>query len=290
MEVEITSLSKNFGRIHALKSVTLRLSGNGLITFLGANGAGKTTLFKIMTSIVRPSSGIVKINGIDVNSDPKRVLSMVGSLVEQPEFYPYLTGKELLEFTGKVRGSWGKDLESEIERVSKLMKVSEYLDRKCGGYSRGMKQRLGVAVAMIGNPKLLILDEPTFGMDPIGMLETKNALERMKKEDDKLILMSTHLLDEARELSDRTIILKDGTVKYDSNGADVKVLVRVIGNVDTSHEYKTGRIIESGEEYSIFEVYERDGIPEFNRELLSSNSRVKYIRPDDRLEKEFISE
>ena len=98
MEIEISSLSKNYGKVQALRNINLKISGNGLVTFLGANGAGKTTLFKILTSIVRPSSGYVRVNGINIDSDPRKVLSNLGSLVEEPEFYPYLTGREVLEF------------------------------------------------------------------------------------------------------------------------------------------------------------------------------------------------
>jgi ABC-2 type transport system ATP-binding protein len=290
MEVEISSLSKNYGKIQALKNVSLLIEGNGLVTFLGANGAGKTTLFKILTSIVRPSSGSINVNGVNVDSNPRKVLSNIGSLVEEPEFYPYLTGRELLEFTAKIRGESSRDLKEEVERVSRLTDISGYLERKSGEYSRGMKQRLGVAVALVGNPELLVLDEPTFGMDPKGMLEMRKVLRDMKKDKDRLIIMSTHLLEEARALSDRTIILKKGEIKYDSQGTDRKSLVRVTGTIDPSHDFKYGRIIEIGEGYYIFDVFDRNRIPEFNRELLSSGSSIMYISSADELEKEFTKD
>ncbi|MCL4447133.1 MAG: ABC transporter ATP-binding protein [Thermoplasmatales archaeon] len=290
MEVEISSLSKNYGKIQALKNVSLLIEGNGLVTFLGANGAGKTTLFKILTSIVRPSSGSINVNGVNVDSNPRKVLSNIGSLVEEPEFYPYLTGRELLEFTAKIRGESSRDLKEEVERVSRLTDISGYLERKSGEYSRGMKQRLGVAVALVGNPELLVLDEPTFGMDPKGMLEMRKVLRDMKKDKDRLIIMSTHLLEEARALSDRTIILKKGEIKYDSQGTDRKSLVRVTGTIDPSHDFKYGRIIEIGEGYYIFDVFDRNKIPEFNRELLSSGSSIMYISSADELEKEFTKD
>ncbi len=290
MEIEISSLSKNYGRIEALKDVNLSISGEGLVSVLGANGAGKTTLFKILTSINRPSSGSVSINGINVDSEPKRVLSITGSLVEQPEFYPYLTGAELLEFTGRIRNVGKRDLQAEIERVAKLTGISDYINRKSGGYSRGMKQRLGVAVALIGNPKLLVLDEPTFGMDPRGMLETKILLKNIKREGDRLIIMSTHLLDEARELSDRIVVLKGGMIRYDSNMANAGTLVRVTGKVNRSFDFKLGRLIESGDGYAVFELSSREKLPEFNRELISSGSDIMYINAADNLEKEFLSD
>ncbi|MGC8562945.1 MAG: ABC transporter ATP-binding protein [Thermoplasmata archaeon] len=290
MEIEISSLSKNYGKIQALKNVNLKISGNGLVTFLGANGAGKTTLFKILTSIVRPSSGFIKVNGMSIDSDPQKVLSNLGSLVEEPEFYPYLTGREILEFTARIRGIGNRDLEEEIERVSRLIDISEYLNRKCGQYSRGMKQRLGVAVALVGNPGLLVLDEPTFGMDPLGMLEMRRVLKEMKKDKDKLIIMSTHLLEEARDLSDRTIIVKRGEIKYDSDRSERKAFIKVTGVINTNYKFQNGKITESGDGYGVFEIYDRDSIPEFNNELLSSGSKVLYINPADDLEKEFTKD
>lgn len=290
MEIEISSLSKNYGKIQALKDVNLKINGSGLVTFLGANGAGKTTLFKILTSIVRPSSGYVKVNGMDIDTDPRKVLSNLGSLVEEPEFYPYLTGREILEFTARVRGVGKRDMEGEVERVSKLIGISEYLNRKCGQYSRGMKQRLGVAVALVGNPALLVLDEPTFGMDPLGMLEMRKILKEMKKDKDRLIIMSTHLLDEAREISDRTIIVKSGEIRYDSETSERKLLVKVTGDVNTDHEFKYGRVTETGEGYCVFEIYDKNRLPEFNTELLSSGSKVLYINSADDLEKEFTKD
>ncbi len=287
MEIEISSLSKSYGKISALKNINLRIEGNGLVMFLGSNGAGKTTLFKILTSIVRPSSGTVRVDGVSVDSDPKKVLSKIGSLVEEPEFYPYLTGKELLEFTARIRGVKGRDVEEELERVSRLTDISDYIGRKSGEYSRGMKQRLGVAVAMVGNPGILILDEPTFGMDPGGMLEMRKVLKGMKMEGGRLIIMSTHLLEEARELADRTIILNKGVVSYDSGRKDGRVLVKVTGIIDPSFKPSNGTLVESGEGYSTFELSDKEFIPDFNRELMKSNSRIVYINPADELEKEF---
>ncbi len=290
MEVEISSLSKRYGNVEALRNVSLRIEGNVIVTFLGANGAGKTTLFKILTSIVRPSSGWVKVNGVSVDSDPRKVLSIMGALVEQPEFYPYLTGRELLEFTGRIRGIRGRDLEEEIDRVARMTGIGEYMDRKSGGYSRGMKQRLGVAVAFIGDPSLLVLDEPTFGMDPKGMIETKRMLKEMKKDQGRLIIMSTHLLDEARELSDRIIILKRGEVKYDSRRSNGKPLIRVVGMIPMDKEFRNGKLVEVGDGYYVFEVEEKGKIPDFNRELIASDSRIEYISSADDLEKEFLKD
>jgi ABC-2 type transport system ATP-binding protein len=290
MEINLESVTKRYGRIEALKGISLEIKGSGLVSILGSNGAGKTTLFKVITSIAKPTSGRILVDDIDVNLDPKKVLSRMGSLVEQPEFYTYLTGRELIEFTAQVKGLRGAYLRDEVRRVSELMGISEYIDRRSGGYSRGMKQRLGVAVALVGDPEILILDEPTFGMDPRGMLETRNMLKKIKAEKDKLIIMSTHLLDEARELSDRIVVLRRGEIKFDSlNSANIS-MVKVVGKVDNGLSNRYAKLIETGEGYAIFELYDRSKLPEFNRELLLSDSKIEFIIPADSLENQFLKE
>ncbi|MGC8645529.1 MAG: ABC transporter ATP-binding protein [Thermoplasmata archaeon] len=283
--IEISSLSKNFGEIVALKDVNLEIAEPGITTFLGENGAGKTTLFKILTGMVRPSRGKVLVNGIDIQSQTKKVLSLIGSLVEQPEFYPYLTGRELLEFTGKMRGLRGNDLEGEVERVSKMMSMDEYLDRTSGSYSRGMKQRLGVAVAMIGDPKIIILDEPTFGMDPRGIIETRRMLKKMRDEGDKFILMSTHLLEEARELSSRIVILKRGEIRFDSSRPFDEDLVKIVGDIRVPKDIES-RVVERGSDYVLLKADEDTS--QIISYLISQGSRIRYIFPSDRLEEHFL--
>ncbi|MEM0128176.1 MAG: ABC transporter ATP-binding protein [Thermoplasmatales archaeon] len=285
--IAISSLSKNFGQIKALNNVTLKIDEPGLTCFLGENGAGKTTLFKIITGIVRASGGSVSVNGIDVQSQPKKALLLMGSLVEQPEFYPYLTGKELLEFTGKIRGLKGRELETEIERVTKMMSIGEYLNRKSGSYSRGMKQRLGVAVAMIGDPEILVLDEPTFGMDPRGIIEMRKILKDMRDGREKFILMSTHLLEEARELSSRIIILKRGEVKFDATSPFGKRFVRVVGEINVPEQLK-GRVVENGVDYVVLDV-EEDATPLISS-LINNGSTIRYVLPYDRLEEHFLKD
>jgi ABC-2 type transport system ATP-binding protein len=285
--IKISSVSKSFGQIIALRNVTLEINVPGLTVFLGENGAGKTTLFKILTGMLRPSSGKVLINGIDIQSETKKALSLIGSLVEQPEFYPYLTGRELLEFTGKTRGLIGSSLNDEIERVCELLEMKDYIDRKSGSYSRGMKQRLGVAVAMIGDPEVLILDEPTFGMDPRGIIEMRKTLLKMRDEGRKYIIMSTHLLEEARELSSRIIILKHGEVKLDSPNPFYSNIVKIVGDVKVPSSMES-KVVEKGKDYILISIDNGD-TSSIISDLIFQGSNIRYVLPYDRLEEYFIS-
>ena len=222
--ISLKSVSRTFGRVTALSGVSLDVE-RGCTGILGPNGSGKTTLMKILTGLLRPDSGEAYINDIPVAKDPKKAMKYVGSLIEQPEFYTYLTGMETLEFVCRIRGLSPNATRQEISRISQLTGCRDYLDRRTGGYSRGMKQRLGLSIALAGDPEILILDEPTFGLDPRGMREIGELIKEIKKE--RTVLFSTHIISEARELCDRVIIMEKGTQKYDSSLDENRGIIRV---------------------------------------------------------------
>ncbi len=224
--IEAINISKNFGSVHALKDVDLEIS-DGCTVILGPNGSGKTTFMKILTRMMRPSSGLVKIDGEPLEENFVKSLGMIGSLVEQPEFYTYLTGREIMEFVCRIRNIPKNSVNDEIKRVSDLCGISSYSNRKSGTYSRGMKQRLGLAVSMISSPDILILDEPTFGLDPRGIVEMRNIIKNYSREEGKIVLLSTHMINEAVELSNRILILYMGVIRYDSMNGDDKRVIRV---------------------------------------------------------------
>lgn len=211
--IKLEGITKRFGQLKALDGISFDIDGPGCIGILGPNGAGKTTMLKILTNIVKPSKGIAKVNGISVSEYPEKALASVGALVEQPEFYPYLTAREILSFVVKIK--MAKDEKDEIRRVSELTSITGYLDRKAGEFSRGMKQRLGIAVALVGDPDVLILDEPTFGLDPSGMKQVRDIIKEINAKREKIIILSTHLIYEAQEVCDRIIIVNRGNIGYD---------------------------------------------------------------------------
>lgn len=222
--ISLQGISKHFGPIKALNGITFNVDGPGCIGILGPNGAGKTTMLKILTNIVKPTSGVAKVNGVSVSEYPEKALARVGALVEQPEFYPYLTAREILSFVMKIK--MVKNEKEEIQRVSELTSIGGYLDRKAGEFSRGMKQRLGLAVALVGDPNVLILDEPTFGLDPSGMKRVRDIIKDINAKGDKIIILSTHLIYEAQEVCDRIMIVNKGNIGYDLNN-DIADHVRI---------------------------------------------------------------
>jgi ABC-2 type transport system ATP-binding protein len=225
--IEIENLTKSFGQIHAVDDLTLEVPRNHTVGFLGPNGAGKTTTIKILTSLISSTSGTAKLNGVDVVTNPKQALSHVGAVVETPEFYPYLTPVETLAYLGKLRGMSTRDISSRSREVLDEVKMTEWRDTRIGKFSKGMKQRLAIAQALLHEPEILILDEPTSGLDPRGMVEVREIIKSLKK-DDYTIFMSSHLLGEVQEVCDNAALIDHGKLLVYDSIENLKTLTKVV--------------------------------------------------------------
>jgi ABC-2 type transport system ATP-binding protein len=207
--IVIEGLVKDFNGFRAVDSLDLKVQRNNFLGFLGPNGAGKTTTIKILTNLLKTTSGQAFLNGVDVVRSPKEALSCVGAVVETPEFYPYLTPKETLEFLGSLRGMTKEEIKSKSDELLETVKLSEVINKRIGEFSKGMKQRLAIAQALLHEPSVLILDEPTSGLDPRGMVEVREILNELKK-GDYTIFMSSHLLNEVQEICDYVALIDRG--------------------------------------------------------------------------------
>lgn len=292
VSVEIKSLTKHYGSLVALDSISIDIEGPMVLGILGPNGAGKTTMLKLITGILRPTSGEVLVNGRSVRDEPKKVLMDVGSLIEQPEFYPYLTGYESLRFVCRIRGMAADKCDDEIARVSKLTSTTKYLHRRTGNYSRGMKQRLGIAAALICDPKILVLDEPTTGLDPKGMKEIREIIRKISFDGEHIVMLSTHLLNEAREVCDRVTIINNGKLSYDSS--DLKdsktITVKLTGDF-RSLGMNDPSISEYRSEGDRLIIRKMDGYQNHDviRYLIESGFQVQEVYAYDNLENRYVS-
>jgi len=288
--IDIKGISKNYGSIAALKNVNLSLNSNGCIGLLGPNGAGKTTLMKLITNIIKPSTGEVLINGTNVSADPSIALRTVGSIIEQPEFYTYLTAYETMMFVCRIKGGTKEFCSSEIDRVSNITEVKNFLNRKTGTYSRGMKQRLALAVALINNPDVIILDEPTFGLDPRGMADIRRTLNKIREERRSIILLSTHLISEVKELCDRVIIIDEGSIVYDSDLDDVKKSLRIRFYEPVSSDF-TGKdsLIEDEGKTAIFSVERDTPNNVLIQDLVSRGAKIRDVEESSGIEEKYLS-
>lgn len=280
MDIKLKGVEKYYGNFKALGKIDLEINNPGIITILGPNGAGKTTLLKVITGLSRPRKGKVEINGMDIYQDRKKILQEMGILIEQPEFYTYIKGREILSFSGALKGLSGRELDSEISRVSRATGCDSFLDLKVGKYSRGMKQRLGIAASLIGDPEIIILDEPTFGIDPIGSLEIRELIRGLNSRKEKIIIFTTHIIEEAIKLSNRIIILNNGIIEYDASNNDETELLKVTGTIGNIPDGYKHRVV-SDSEY-IFEV-KIDEIPEFNR-IITAAGNISYIERTSEVE------
>jgi ABC-2 type transport system ATP-binding protein len=202
-------LSKYYGKLLALNSLNLKIETGRCVGFLGPNGAGKSTTIKILCSFIRPSSGKAYVNGFDAIREPVEALANVGALVETPEFYSYLTPSEVLGYLGGLRGMESNALAQRIREVMETVKLSDWLKVRIGKFSRGMKQRLGIAQSLLHNPPILLLDEPSLGLDPRGMAETREIIRDIVKQG-KTIFLASHLLREVQEVCDSIALIDKG--------------------------------------------------------------------------------
>ncbi|MFT6068836.1 MAG: ABC-2 type transport system ATP-binding protein [Bacteriovoracaceae bacterium] len=211
----------------ALDEISFELKPGNIVGFLGANGAGKTTAIKILLEFIKPSSGSVVYHET-LGKEHKEIYKNIGYLPERPYFYPDLTGRELLNYVGQINSMSGHLIKSESKKWSEFLKIDFALDRKLRFYSKGMLQRIGFVSALIKDPKLLILDEPLAGLDPMGRKEFKDVMNLLVKEG-KTIFFSSHILNDVEEVSEEVVILKSGKVIY--SGSSLELIKTKSNNV-----------------------------------------------------------
>lgn len=209
--IEVQSLSKSYGNFLAVNNISFKVDSGEILGILGPNGAGKTTTLKMITGFVEPSQGKVLVEGIDLSRDPIQAKSKMSYLGEVPPLYPDMTVKDYLKFVADLRGLNAADEVSEVKRVIELLHLEAVESQTIEYLSKGFKQRVGIAQALIGHPKVVVLDEPTVGLDPLQMLEMRQILVGLKR--DHTVLFSSHLLSEVQALCDRVVIIQHGQMK-----------------------------------------------------------------------------
>jgi ABC-2 type transport system ATP-binding protein len=207
--IEAVNLTKRFGSFPAVSELSLKIEGAKCVGFLGPNGAGKTTTLKMFTDLIRPSSGEALINGINVHTSKKAALASVAALIETPEIYPSLTPREALSMLAEIRGVPRAEIKKRIEESVSEVHMDEWIDMRVGRMSKGMKQRICVASALLSDPRILLLDEPSNGLDPRGMSEVRDIVKSLKGKK-RLIFMSSHILSEVSEVCDEVALIDHG--------------------------------------------------------------------------------
>jgi ABC-2 type transport system ATP-binding protein len=232
--IKVTKLSKNYGSVKAVQSISFELKDGEIVGFLGANGAGKTTTLKMITGYLVPTAGSIKVNGMDIIDDIHDIQKQIGYLPELNPLYTEMRVYEYLEFLAGIRKITGKQFKEAFARVVEQCGLKGVVHKSISDCSKGYKQRIGLAAAMIHDPKILILDEPVTGLDPNQIVEIRRLIKSLGKE--KLVFMSSHILQEIQATVDRIIIINNG--KIVANGTSDELMGDFMGNVLLNMEVK----------------------------------------------------
>jgi ABC-type multidrug transport system ATPase subunit len=287
--VQTTDLTKTYGsRITAVNRVGLSVRKGEIYGFLGPNGAGKTTTLRMLAGLIRPTSGAVRVLGLPPGHP--RALARIGALIESPGFYPYLSGRDNLRVVARYAGVGDRRVDATLE----LVKLSERARDRYAGYSLGMKQRLGVAATLLKDPDLLILDEPTNGLDPAGMRDMR-ALIRELGSSHRTVLLSSHLLGEVQQLCDRVGVIAHGELIAESTvdelrgGATLLVAAEPLHDARERAEKLLGPDSVAVVDGTLRLRADPSEAARVNSELVSAGVRVSELRPLERtLEEAFL--
>lgn len=234
--LEVKNVTKKVRGRTLLDDVSFVVRKGEICGFLGPNGAGKTTMIRVMTGLIAPSQGEVRINGISVQQNRQRALSSLGAIVESPLFFPYLSGRRALGNLARLHPNLSrKEQKQQVDKVLELVGLKDRGNDKVGTYSLGMKQRLGIAQALLGKPEVIILDEPANGLDPIGMRFLRELILKLRDEEGLTFLISSHLLDELQQVCDRLVMIKEGSLVWEGDSDELAggvSWVFTVGDVD----------------------------------------------------------
>jgi ABC-type multidrug transport system ATPase subunit len=213
--IKVEHISKHFGNLKAVDDLSFEVNEGEVFGFLGQNGSGKSTTIRMLLSLIHPTSGSIELFGKSLQKDRNQILEQVGAIIERPDLYPYLSAREHLQLFAKVRKQKipSKAIDDTLQKVGLLDRAQD----KVQTFSLGMKQRLGIGIALVHNPQLIILDEPTNGLDPQGIADMRKLIIALSKEEGKTILVSSHLLSEIEQVATQILILHKGKKMVEGN-------------------------------------------------------------------------
>ena len=291
--IEVENLSKQFKTFKAVNGLSFTVSAGEIYGFLGQNGAGKSTTIRMLLTLITPSSGNIRVLGKNLYQHRKEILSQVGAIIEKPDLYKYLSAFDNLKIMAQLSG-----VNADRFRLLKQLELVGLADRahsKVKTFSQGMKQRLGIACALIHQPKLVILDEPTNGLDPQGIADMRNLILRLSREEKKTVLVSSHLLSEIELIADSMLIIDKGKKlkegKVHELLADLVVEVNTTNNTESLLKIQQSlwqQFLQQANEKIILKLY-REQVPEFNRSLVEMGIQVLSLQPRHSLEDYFLS-
>lgn len=293
--IEVQHLAKKFGTFEAVKDVSFTVYKGDVFGFLGPNGAGKSTSIRCMLSLIKPDSGTIQLFGKSLTESRSQILARTGSIIEKPDFYKYLSAYRNLDIFSRISGA--PSSRKEIMEMLDFVGLAGREKDKVGGFSHGMKQRLGIAQTLLHNPDLIILDEPTTGLDPQGIIDIRNLILRLRDEQHKTVLLSSHILSEIEIIANRMVIINkgrsvvEGDVKTLLNSEELVVnmevdQVQAAINILEKHFPKVSIILTENNYLQM--AINKSEISAFNKLLIENGIAVFSIESKRKLEDYFI--
>jgi ABC-type multidrug transport system ATPase subunit len=293
--IKVEHLAKNFGSFQAVKDVSFTVNRGDVFGFLGPNGAGKSTTIRCMLSLIQANHGSIQLFGKDLHKHRNEILARVGSIIEKPDFYRYLSAEKNLEIFARISG---KDVsKKEIAGMLDFVGLNGRNKDKVSGFSHGMKQRLGIAQTLLHQPDLIVLDEPTTGLDPQGIVEIRNLILRLKTEQNKTVILSSHQLSEIELISNRMVIINKGQSIIEGDVKELLNAQEMVVQLEVNDVEKSMKVIESSFPQAlakninerIIEVQlEKQQVPSLNQHMVQAGIEVHAMEPKRRLEDFFM--
>ena len=295
--IRVKNLSKRFGELQAVDQLSFTVSAGEVYGFLGQNGAGKSTTIRMLLTLIEPDEGEIEIFGLNLRRHRKEILKRTGAVIERPDLYKYLSALDNLSIFARLSGM--KASRKQLMDQLAMVGLAERADSRVKTYSQGMKQRLGLACALVHDPGLIILDEPTNGLDPQGIAEMREMIIRLSREAGKTLLVSSHLLSEMEMMASSLLIIDEGrkvaegklhellnpkTALVELAVSDTVAARQLLGQTEWIHD-----IHETTKQLLRFEM-EKSRIPELTRILVSGGLDIQSIRPVHSLEEYFLAQ
>lgn len=294
--IEVSGLTKHYGAFKAVDDLSFKVFKGDVFGFLGQNGAGKSTTIRMLLTLIRPTAGSIRIFGMELGQHRREILSRVGAVIEKPDLYGYISGYQNLSIFAKLSGkACGRN---ELNETLDMVGLSGRAADKVKTYSQGMKQRLGIACALVHDPDLVILDEPTNGLDPQGIADMRNLILRLSREKGKTFLISSHLLAEIELIANRMIIIDHGKKVVEGNVKELVDPEQLVLHVDTVDDAisivkisgtRWRECLRSPNSGRIVMNVQRSDVPELVRELVDMGVGLIALRPVNSLEEYFLS-
>ena len=292
--LQVLHLSKQFKEIKAVDDLSFSVRRGEVYGFLGQNGAGKSTTIRMLLTLIKASSGSIHVFGKDIRSQRIEILKQIGAIIEKPDLYKYLTALQNLQIMANLSGV--KKTKEELMRQLELLGIAERAHSKVKTFSQGMKQRLGIACALIHNPGLIILDEPTNGLDPQGIADVRNLILHLSRQEGKTVFVSSHLLHEIQMIADSMLVIDKGKKIAEGKVSDLLNPMHTLVEIETLNDNLAKDILKNSEwngslqnADGIILKLDRSDIPSLTKFLIDSGIGLVSVQPKHSLENYFLS-